>query len=85
MGFLGRGNPTVTTTASTSRAYVSNDGVETIAVSDERGDTGFFNVAFDKASQTVGEMRYATAHGFQAQVFAGADMEVNSQVFDSAH
>ena len=74
MELLGRGRPAVETPATTSRAYFSDDGVKTITVSDERSDTGFFNVAFDKAMQSVNEMRYATAHGFQTQVFAGWHM-----------
>lgn len=74
MVVLGRGTPDVVTTATASRAYVSSDGVKTIVVSDERGDTGFFNVAFDKAAQSVNEMRYATAHGCQAQISPGAHM-----------
>ena len=74
MNFLGRGNPNVTTPAPASRGYVSHDGVKTIVVSDERSDTGFFNVAFDKAMQSVNEMRYATAHGYQTQVFPGSHM-----------
>lgn len=74
MPLLGRSQPAVTTAATTSRAYVSHDSVKSIVVSDERSDTGLFNVAFDKAMQSVNEMRYATAHGFQAQVFAGSHM-----------
>jgi len=74
MSLLGRGEPSVSTTNSVSRGYVSHDGIRTLAVSDERSDTGFFNVAFDKALQSVNEMRYATAHGYQAQVFAGTQM-----------
>ena len=62
------------TTSSARRSYLSSDNVQTLAVSDERSDTGFFNVAFDKALQTVNEMRYATAHGYQSQVFAGSHM-----------
>ena len=74
MSLLGRGEPATKTTATASRAYLSPDGVQTLAISDERSDTGFFNVAFDKALQSVNEMRYATAHGYQAQVFAGSHM-----------
>ncbi|MEK0449845.1 MAG: hypothetical protein RL088_2113 [Verrucomicrobiota bacterium] len=74
MSLLGRGEPGTKTTATASRAYLSPDGVQTLAISDERRDTGFFNVAFDKALQSVNEMRYATAHGYQTQVFAGSHM-----------
>ena len=74
MPFLGRGSPAITTTATTSRSYLSPDGVQTLTLSDERPDTGFYNVAFDKALQSVNEMRYATTHGCQSQVFAGAHM-----------
>ena len=74
MSLLGRGEPAVKTPALTARGYLSSDGVQTIAVSDERSDTGFYNVAFDKALQSVNEMRYATAHGYQSQVFAGSHM-----------
>lgn len=74
MRVLGRGEPAVKTTAITARGYVSADGVETITPADERSDTGFYNVAFDKAMQSTGEMRYATTHGYQTQVFAGAHM-----------
>ena len=38
-----------------------SDSVQTLSVADERDDTGFYNVAFDKAMQSTGEMRYATA------------------------
>ena len=74
MPLLGRGAPATATAATASRSYLSTDGVQTLSVSDERADTGFFNVAFDKAMQSVNEMRYATAHGYQAQVFAGSHM-----------
>lgn len=74
MTFLGRGIPAVTTPNRTARGYVSNDNVETLSIADERADTGFLNVAFDKAMQSTGEMRYGTVHGLQAQVFAGSQM-----------
>jgi hypothetical protein len=74
MALLGRGKPAVRAPATVSRGYLSSDGVETISISDERSDTGFYNVAFDKSLQTVNEMRYATAHGYQSQVFAGWHM-----------
>lgn len=72
--FLGRGAPRVVTAATTARSYVSHDNVQTLSLADERSDTGFYNVAFDKAMQSTGEMRYGTAHGFQTQVFAGGHM-----------
>jgi hypothetical protein len=74
MIFLGRGSPGTTTAATVARSYVSSDGVQTLSVADERGDTGFYNVAFDKAMQTSSEMRYATSHGYQTQVFSGSHM-----------
>ncbi len=74
MTYLGRGTAAVETKAVTSRGYVSNDNVQTITVDDERSDTGFYNVAFDKAMQSTNEMRYATTHGYQTQVFAGSQM-----------
>lgn len=74
MTVLGRGAPRVATTATTARGYVSEDDVETLTVDDERLDTGFFNVAFDKALQSVHTMSYATAHGYQMQVSPGSHM-----------
>jgi hypothetical protein len=74
MTFLGRGHPATTTTATASRSYVSADSVQRLSVADERSDTGFYNVAFDKAMQSTGEMRYGTTHGYQTQVFAGSHM-----------
>ncbi len=74
MTYLGRGAVTRPTTATTSRAYVSDDDITTLRIADERIDTGFYNVAFDKALQSVNEMRYATTHGFQTQVFEGVHM-----------
>lgn len=65
MAFLGRGTPTVATAAKTARSYVSSDSVRSLSVMDERSDTGFYNVAFDKATQTTRVMSYATAHGLQ--------------------
>ena len=79
MSLLGRGEPATKTAATASRGYLSPDGVQTLVVSDERSDTGFFNVAFDKALQTVNEMRFATAHGYQAQVFAGSHMALHPE------
>jgi hypothetical protein len=74
MAFLGRGAPTTATGAIVSRGYASSDGVRTLSVSDEREDTGFYSVAFDKAMQSTNEMRYGTTHGFQAQIFTGSHM-----------
>jgi hypothetical protein len=65
MSYLGRGIPHAATTTSVARSYVSSDSVRSLSVMDERSDTGFFNVAFDKATQTTRVMSYATAHGFQ--------------------
>jgi hypothetical protein len=74
MALLGRGEPATKTTATASRGYLTRDGGQSLVVSDERSDTGFYNVAFDKAMQSVNEMRYATAHGMQTQVFEGRQM-----------
>jgi hypothetical protein len=74
MPYLGRGDPETATAATVSRGYVSRDGGKSLVVADERADTGFYNVAFDKALQSVGEMRYGTTHGYQSQVFAGSHM-----------
>lgn len=65
MEFLGRGKPAISASLNTSRSYISNDGVATLSLMDERPDTGFYNVAFDKATQSAHEMSYATAHGLQ--------------------
>jgi hypothetical protein len=65
MTCLGRGNPSVATAARTARSYISSDNVQSLSVVDERDDTGFYNVAFDKATQSTGEMCYATSHGYQ--------------------
>jgi len=43
--------------------HVSDDGVETLRVQDERPDVGFYNAATDKATQTPLEIIYATSHG----------------------
>ena len=74
MPFLGRGSPATATAALTSRSYVSYDNVQTIALADERDDTGFYNAIFDKALQSVNEMRYGTTHGLQTQISPGAHM-----------
>jgi hypothetical protein len=65
MTFLGRGEPRVMTPAALARSYVSFDDVRSLSVMDERADTGFFNAAFDKATQSTRVAGYATAHGFQ--------------------
>ena len=65
MALLGRGEPAITTAQRTSRSYSTSDGVNTLSVLDERPDTGFYNVAFDKATQNVLEYTYATSHGVQ--------------------
>ncbi len=74
MELLGRGPANVSTAVQLAHGYVSHDGVQTLTVADERLDTGFYNVAFDKAMQSVNEMRYGTAHGYQTQVFQGSQM-----------
>jgi hypothetical protein len=74
MSILGRGPVTVKTSSTTTRAYTTNDDVQSLRIADERADTGFFNVAFDKAMQSVNEMRYATSHGYQTQVFESVQM-----------
>ena len=65
MSYLGRGEPVVATPATMTRSYVLSDRGRSFSVLDEREDTGFFNVAFDKATQTTRVMSFATAHGFQ--------------------
>jgi len=74
MRLLGRGEPLVQTANKVSRGYLSPDGGKSLVVSDERDDTGFYHVMFDKALQSVNEMRYGTSHGVQSQVFAGSQM-----------
>ena len=74
MRLLGRGEPLVQTGNKVSRGYLSPDGGKSLVVSDERDDTGFYHVMFDKALQSVNEMRYGTSHGVQSQVFAGSQM-----------
>jgi hypothetical protein len=66
MALLGRGTPAVTSNAKSSRSYSSPDGVQTLSLLDERPDTGFYNVAFDKATQNIYEFTYATSHGVQS-------------------
>lgn len=65
MSFLGRGVPAIATPLRATRSHVLSDQGRSLAVLDERSDTGFFNVAFDKATQTTRVMGFATAHGFQ--------------------
>ena len=65
MTFLGRGNPGVATAETVARAYVSNDNVQSLTALDERNDTGFNNVAWDKSLQATREISYATTHGYQ--------------------
>lgn len=74
MELLGRGAPSVASAATAARGYVSRDGGRTVVVADERSDTGFFNVVFDKALQSVNDMSYATAHGYQLQIAPGSHM-----------
>ena len=65
MAYLGRGKPAVATTEAASRTYISKDNVQSLTVLDERTDTGFTNVAWDKSLQSTGEISYATTHGYQ--------------------
>jgi hypothetical protein len=65
MSYLGRGKPAVATGETKARTYVSNDNVQTLVVLDEREDTGFTNVAWDKSLQSTREISYATVHGYQ--------------------
>ena len=74
MEYLGRGRPRTFTPAGTSKSYITRDDGETVVLSEERDDCGFYNVAFDKAMQSTNEMRYATSHGYQTQVFEGWHM-----------
>ena len=74
MEYLGRGRPRTSTPAGASKSYITRDDGETVVLSEERDDCGFYNVAFDKAMQSTNEMRYATSHGYQTQVFEGWHM-----------
>lgn len=74
MQYLGRGEPAITNSSTRSRSYLSPDGVKTLAISDEREDTGFYNAAHDKALQTTTEMRYGTTQGMQTQISPGSHM-----------
>ena len=65
MTFLGRGAPATKTAAEISRAYVSGDGVQTIAEIDARTDTGFHDAAWDKSLQSTREISYATTLGYE--------------------
>ena len=65
MTYLGRGNPSVATAATVARCYVSNDNVQSLTVLDERDDTGFHDVGWDKSLQATREISYATTHGYQ--------------------
>lgn len=65
MTFLGRGNPNVATATTLAKSYVTSNNVQSLTVLDEREDTGFYNVAFDKSLNQTGGMSYATAHGYQ--------------------
>lgn len=74
MEVLGRGTPTVKTNSVNARSYMSHDNVATLSKEDEWPGIGFFNVAFDKATQSTGGMNYATTHGFQTQVSSGSHL-----------
>lgn len=74
MQLLGRGSPTTSTATTISKSYITRDDAKSIVVSEQRDDCGFYNVAFDKAMQSTNEMRYATSHGYQTQVFEGWHM-----------
>jgi hypothetical protein len=74
MLLLGRGKPIISTQATTSKSYITRDDAKSIVLSEQRDDCGFYNVAFDKAMQSTNEMRYATSHGYQTQVFEGWHM-----------
>ena len=65
MAFLGRGRPSVVTSGTVARSYVSTDNVPSLTALDQRDDTGFHNVAWDKSLQATGEISYATTHGYQ--------------------
>ncbi len=65
MTYLGRGEPGVATAGKMSRAYVSDNNVQSLSVLDERDDSGIYNVAWDKSLQSTREMAYATTHGYQ--------------------
>jgi hypothetical protein len=65
MTYLGRGKPSVATEAASARCYVSNDNVRSLTALDQRDDTGFHNVGWDKSLQANREISYATTHGYQ--------------------
>jgi len=74
MELIGRGAPNSKTEEIASKSYITRDDGKSIALSEQRVDCGFYNVAFDKAMQSTNEMRYATSHGYQTQVFEGWHM-----------
>lgn len=65
MEFLGRGKSKVRTGETSTRSYISEDGVQSLRIMDERDDTGYYNVVFDKATQSVREMCFGSTHGLQ--------------------
>lgn len=74
MTVLGRGATPVATATTSARSFISDDNVATLSLEDEWSDTGFFNVAFDKATQATNAMSYATSHGYQVQISSGRHM-----------
>jgi len=74
MELIGRSAPKSRTDSKASKSYITRDDGNSIVLSEQRNDCGFYNVAFDKAMQSTNEMRYATSHGYQTQVFEGWHM-----------
>lgn len=65
MSFLGRGKPSVVVKETRSRIYVSAKNVGSLRLLEQRTDTGFYNVAWDKSLQANNVMSFATTHGYQ--------------------
>ncbi|MCP4450056.1 MAG: hypothetical protein GY809_01235 [Planctomycetes bacterium] len=65
MACLGRGNPSVVTGAAMARIYITKDNVQSLRLLDERGDTGFYNAAWDKSLNNTRAISFATSHGYQ--------------------
>jgi hypothetical protein len=63
---LGRGKPAVSVKEMRSRAYRSGgDDVSSLQVLEDRTDTGFYNVAWDKSLLSTTALSFATTHGYQ--------------------
>ncbi|MCF7973919.1 MAG: hypothetical protein K9N55_08895 [Phycisphaerae bacterium] len=62
---LGRGTPNAATESTLARSYITKDDVQSLRVSDERDDTGFYNAAWDKSLSNTVSISFATSHGYQ--------------------